>query len=248
MFLQYKCINENRNKVMRKKIIETIISVGLNVDDFIIGSGARDKGSEIHYRPNKDRLRENPGIKYSVQYCEDIVAIWEIGKRIEKKASVDMIWEGKCWRDIKDPLVKEIKIKGDDDSTTAAVMPIGSFDPYLRMFFETYGEEEYYSNRIEGDKIQIYTNRYERNPELRRKAIEIHGTRCRVCNMSFVEKYGEIGEGFIEVHHIKPISEGRREVNPKTDMVCLCSNCHRMIHRKQKQVLTVEELTRMIRR
>ena len=116
---------------MRKKIIETITSVGLNVDDFIIGSGARDKGSEIHYRPNKDRLRENPGIKYSVQYCEDIVAIWEIGKRIEKKASVDMIWEGKCWRDIKDPLVKEIKIKGDDDSTTVAVMPIGSFDPYL---------------------------------------------------------------------------------------------------------------------
>ena len=103
---------------MRKKIIETITSVGLNVDDFIIGSGARDKGSEIHYRPNKDRLRENPGIKYSVQYCEDIVAIWEIGKRIEKKASVDMIWEGKCWRDIKDPLVKEIKIKGSVNGLT----------------------------------------------------------------------------------------------------------------------------------
>ena len=35
---------------MRKKIIETIKAVGLNIDDFIIGSGARDAFSEIHYR------------------------------------------------------------------------------------------------------------------------------------------------------------------------------------------------------
>lgn len=76
---------------------------------------------------------------------------------------------------------------------------------------------------------------HQRNPQLRQLCIEAHGNKyeCVVCGMNFVNTYGEIGKEFIEVHHLYPISEtdGEHEVNPATDMIPLCSNCHSMIHR-----------------
>ncbi|MDT0672176.1 HNH endonuclease [Staphylococcus chromogenes] len=99
-------------------------------------------------------------------------------------------------------------------------------------------------------KIQVrYGVKFERNPQLRQKAIEIHGTTCKVCNFNFEKMYGDIGKEFIEIHHIKPMYSIRREisVNPETDLVPLCSNCHKMIHRKRDKPLTVEELKNKIK-
>lgn len=57
---------------------------------------------------------------------------------------------------------------------------------------------------------------------------------CEVCGFNFSEKYGELGENFIEAHHIKPISEMKDgEKTNIDDIVMLCSNCHSMIHRKR---------------
>ena len=66
----------------------------------------------------------------------------------------------------------------------------------------------------ERTRIQTY---YERNPKLRKEALRIHGTQCKVCGFSFAEKYGKLGEGYIEIHHLKPHSsvKGEREINPK---------------------------------
>ena len=64
----------------------------------------------------------------------------------------------------------------------------------------------------------------------------------------FVKIYGEIGDNFIEAHHIKPISN--MEDGEKTkieDIVMLCSNCHSMMHRK-KPWLTIEQLKKSIKR
>ena len=78
---------------------------------------------------------------------------------------------------------------------------------------------------------------HKRNPQLRQLCIEAYGNKyeCVVCGMNFVKAYGEIGKEFIEVHHLYPISEtdGEHEVNPATDMIPLCSNCHSMIHRME---------------
>lgn len=65
-----------------------------------------------------------------------------------------------------------------------------------------------------------------------------------VCDFDFEEAYGELGKDFIEVHHMKPLYslEEEIEINPEEDLVCLCSNCHRMIHRRRDKILTVEEL------
>ncbi len=103
-------------------------------------------------------------------------------------------------------------------------------------------EEETYE---EGQKVTRLVSHYERNSDLRVAAIKIHGTRCEVCGMEFSEVYGELGVGFIEVHHLKPVSEYTGEtvdVNPETDMAAVCPNCHRMLHRGHDGPLTVEGL------
>jgi len=54
---------------------------------------------------------------------------------------------------------------------------------------------------------------------------------CDVCGFDFGAEYGELGEGFIEVHHILPLSVSGETLTRLEDLALLCSNCHRMIHR-----------------
>ena len=63
------------------------------------------------------------------------------------------------------------------------------------------------------------------------------------CGFNFGEFYGDIGREFIEVHHLVPLSSaGQRETNPETDLIVLCANCHRIVHRQGSVCLTLEEL------
>jgi len=100
----------------------------------------------------------------------------------------------------------------------------------------------------EGGVVYRYTSVYERNPKLRRAAIRIHGLTCQVCGFNFEQRYGERGRNYIEVHHVRPISTltEAAEVNPETDMAVVCANCHRMIHRMLRDVLTVEKLREIV--
>lgn len=97
----------------------------------------------------------------------------------------------------------------------------------------------------EGHVINAKVNRYERSSIARMKCIEYHGAKCSVCGIDFGEKYGAIGEGFIHVHHLKPLYTIGQEyvVDYKTDLIPICPNCHAMIHRiKNGDSLTVEEI------
>ena len=70
---------------------------------------------------------------------------------------------------------------------------------------------------------------------------------CQVCDFNFEKKYGEIGEDFIECHHTIPVSEMKENHKTKIeDIVILCSNCHRMIHRKRPW-LSIHELKKLIK-
>lgn len=104
-------------------------------------------------------------------------------------------------------------------------------------------ESEYY----EGEEKSIKINTYERDPEAREKCIELFGAKCIICGFDFSEMYGEIGQGYIHVHHIIPLSEiGKTyKVNPVTDLIPICPNCHAMIHMKDP-VYTVDELKYLI--
>ncbi|MCX7570538.1 tRNA-guanine transglycosylase DpdA [Tumebacillus sp. DT12] len=80
---------------------------------------------------------------------------------------------------------------------------------------------------------------YERSQSLIKKAKQIAKQqdpllRCQVCLFSFYERYGDIGIDYIEAHHIKPLSEMQGEKESKVeDLALVCSNCHRMLHRKR---------------
>jgi 5-methylcytosine-specific restriction protein A len=69
------------------------------------------------------------------------------------------------------------------------------------------------------------------------------------CGFDFEEVYGEIGKNFIEVHHVKPLysKDEEVEVDPKTDLICLCPNCHRMVHRYKDKVLSLSELKEILK-
>jgi len=86
----------------------------------------------------------------------------------------------------------------------------------------------------EGGKSRREVNHYERSRSNRAIAIAIHGDNCQVCHLSFGAVYGVLGEGYIEVHHLEPVHamEARRVIDPRTELVPLCANCHRMAHRR----------------
>lgn len=76
--------------------------------------------------------------------------------------------------------------------------------------------------------------RIERNTTLARKVKKFRGLTCEVCDVNFKKRYGAIGEGYIEAHHLRPLAslnEAKVAMNPETDFAVLCANCHRMVHR-----------------
>lgn len=87
---------------------------------------------------------------------------------------------------------------------------------------------------MEGAVYRVSVNAYERNPEARRRCIEAHGTKCCICGFSFGVVYGDVAEGYIHVHHLRPMSEidGEYLVDPVSDLRPVCPNCHAVIHRR----------------
>jgi hypothetical protein len=96
-------------------------------------------------------------------------------------------------------------------------------------------DEIEYSEGAESYRTHI---RRERDPALVKKAKDRaleknRNLQCEVCGFDFTKKYGELGKGFIECHHTIPISKLKpKETTKLKDIALLCSNCHRMVHRK----------------
>lgn len=88
-------------------------------------------------------------------------------------------------------------------------------------------------DKLEGKKYETSVTRYERDRGNRKACIAHYGYVCQVCGMNFEQVYGELGKEYIEVHHLYPVAQGERQVNPIEDLIPLCSNCHSMIHRQE---------------
>ena len=88
--------------------------------------------------------------------------------------------------------------------------------------------------------------------EIAKKHFALHNKiYCEACKFNFEYFYGDVGKGFIEIHHIKPIFtyEGSIEKSLKSalsNVVPLCSNCHRIIHRNNSNPLSVVKLKEII--
>ena len=99
---------------------------------------------------------------------------------------------------------------------------------------------------LEGASRLVTCTHYERKTAYRKACIAKHGCKCSVCDFDFEATFGEIGKGFIHVHHINQLSlQGEaKAINPETDLIPVCPNCHAMLHSKpdSKEPYTVDEL------
>lgn len=110
-----------------------------------------------------------------------------------------------------------------------------------------YPDEAYMHDKLlfEGAKQTVQVNRFERNIEARRQCIQVKGSRCDICNMSFEETYGAFAKGFIHVHHITPLHQisASYQVDPIHDLIPVCPNCHAMLHKTINDVpMTIDKL------
>jgi hypothetical protein len=70
---------------------------------------------------------------------------------------------------------------------------------------------------------------------------------CECCNFDFRRTYGNLGVEYIECHHKDFLSSGER-ITTILDLSLVCSNCHRMLHRKNQagEYYSIEELRSLI--
>ena len=134
----------------------------------------------------------------------------------------------------------------------------GELLSYIEKYFTDKNQNDVFPDQLnedetifEGVKTKVFVNKYERSSIARKKCIEENGVSCSICGINFEQIYGEIGKGFIHVHHIVPVSEIGREykVDFKKDLIPVCPNCHAMLHRKDKQGknLSIEQLKQLVK-
>lgn len=75
-------------------------------------------------------------------------------------------------------------------------------------------------------------------------ALKSGNLKCEVCSFSFQNIYDQ---DYIECHHKIPIYKGER-ITKLEDLALVCSNCHRMLHRKiNGNFLRIEQLKELIK-
>ena len=60
---------------------------------------------------------------------------------------------------------------------------------------------------------------------------------CEVtgCGFDFEKRYGALGRGYAQVHHLRPLSDySSPAVTRLCDLAIVCANCHAMIHRNDE--------------
>ena len=104
------------------------------------------------------------------------------------------------------------------------------------------------AGEAEGRSLQTLTTRYERKKINREACIQLKGLRCAACGFDFSRFYGSLGVGYIEVHHLIPVSRlgSDYRINVATDLEPICSNCHAMVHREEPPV-SIARLREIVR-
>jgi predicted HNH restriction endonuclease len=121
-----------------------------------------------------------------------------------------------------------------------AIEQLGWVEPVLAPEAKQYQESEV---------SLVSLTRYERSPAAREAALKAHGYVCSVCGFDFEKVYGDRGRQFIEVHHLQPLHAGAypRHADPTHDLRPVCSNCHRVIHRREP-MLSIDQMRDLIKK
>lgn len=158
------------------------------------------------------------------------VGLWAVAKRDEE------VWnEFASKQEQLHQIATNIRATVEDDSLLGAVASV----------------EDDYCEAAEGRVLSCLRRFRERNRELadrkKAKALKEAGRLpCDVCGLDFKEQYGDIGENFIECHHLKPLATLDPGAKTKlADLALVCSKCHRMLHRGKPWPTTAKLRTRL---
>lgn len=110
---------------------------------------------------------------------------------------------------------------------------------------EDFDDRDY--SRIENRRVVRQHLARERSRFLAAKCKERDGYRCKVCTMTFEERYGHKGRYIAEAHHLVPLSRLSKAGNTHLrHMITVCANCHRMLHQLKGEAGDVIRLKRMM--
>lgn len=164
----------------------------------------------------------------------------------------DLVWFGKTSTTIRQPSIRDItagnrrvylfhrsdnrgpfvfagtaKAKAVKDSTPVEVL--WSFDLAAQPI-NFPDELPEVGSFLEGARKTVTVNVYERDASARVACLRRWGLRCTACGFDFNSTYGDLGDGYIHVHHLRPLSEigAVYELDPVRDLRPVCPNCHAM--------------------
>lgn len=122
---------------------------------------------------------------------------------------------------------------------------IEKYPELINDVFEEPSETDF--SDLEGKKVLRQHLKIERSSRLVKEFKKsLSNYQCSICGFDFEEIYSDIGKGFVEAHHIKPVfclkPDEKVTIN---ELVAVCSNCHRMLHRKVPPY-TIEKIKSII--
>ena len=110
------------------------------------------------------------------------------------------------------------------------------------------GDDDYLNNpKIEKRFLRLHSG-HDRNKVMAQKCKERDSHICRICGLRYDRLYGPLGKGFAECHHIRALHTLKEnEPTNLDDLITVCANCHRMLHRMDGTSDDVEQLARIVR-
>ena len=196
----------------------------------IIGSGVVVKAPfmDIHFA-NKDRKGLNVEVVFDtlLDFKNDILQLDILKREMPKQ-----VWA---------PQASGISIKTEYLPTLESYW----FD-YQNSSHEQKQEDanqlETEKNFLEGKAYSVLQTRYERDTKARKVCLNKKGYSCSICSFNFQKMYGEVGKGYIHVHHVNMVKDMGEptKTNPENDLEPVCPNCHAMLHKRYPPFSIVE--------
>lgn len=187
------------------------------------------------YKPDQETFRNPNGVTLKLSNFKALDPNYE-GKGMEAYSKLDKEVFQEFSSDIKllNQIASNIKQVADNHELSKEIYKIGNDE-----MSETDSVKE-------GQVLYKLHKLRERNRKIidaKKKTVlkEKGEIKCEACDFDFEKTYGELGKGYIECHHLIPLSNFH--VNKETtldDLALICSNCHRMIH-KDLGINTIEE-------
>jgi 5-methylcytosine-specific restriction protein A len=190
-------------------------------------------------RPDEEKFRNPNGVAFQLSNFLAVDPEYG-GKGMLHGSKLDkrLFFEYSDQRDLLHSVAREIRDVVNDYQLRSKILLIED------------DEQTFEDSVMEGQVMYKLHKVRERDPKIvkQKKEQSLKATgklACEVCEFVFQEYYGILGRGFIECHHRIPLSIFKAESRTRLDDLALvCSNCHRMLHRRIDD-LSIPELRRI---